>query len=270
MTQHEGEPGARHATPTTTRVGPLHVEQTGWGPDVVLVHAGVADGRMWDRQWVDWADRYRVTRLDLRGFGRSEAPAGTFSHAGDLLSVLDALEIERAALVGASFGGRVALDLAASRTGRVRGLVLVGAGLPGHEWSSEVEAFGAAEDEALEAGDLDRATEVNVDFWLPNADEAARAAIREQQRAAFALQVGTEDEEVLLTEDLETRLGAVDVPALVLVGEVDYGDFHVLADRIASRLPNARRETLAGAGHLPSLERPEAFAAVVLPFLATL
>jgi len=258
------------AIPTRTRVGPVHVEQAGGGPDIVLVHAGVADGRMWDRQWVDWADRYRVTRVDLRGFGRSEAPPGTFSHAADLLAVLDALGIARASLVGASFGGRVALDLAASRPDRVVALVLAGAGLPDHEWSAEIQAFGAAEDEALEAGDLDRATEVNVDFWLPHADEAARAAIREQQRAAFALQVGTEDEEALLTDDLDAQLRALEIPALVLVGEADYGDFHALGDRIASTLPNARRETIEGAGHLPSLERPEAFDAVVLPFLATL
>ena len=67
------------------------------------------------------------------------------------------------------------------------GLVLAGAGLPDHQWSAEIEAFGAAEDEALEAGDLDRATEVNIDFWLPSASEAVREAVRVQQRRAFEL-----------------------------------------------------------------------------------
>ena len=258
------------AVPTRTRVGPLHVEQAGAGPDVVLVHAGVADGRMWDSQWVDWAARRRVTRLDLRGFGRSDLPEGTYSHAGDVLAVLDALGIERAALVGASFGGRVALDLAASQPDRVSGLVLADAGLPDHAWSAEIQAFGAAEDEAIEAGDLDRAAEVNVDFWLPTASEAVRAAIREQQRNAFALQVGRDDEEVLLTDDLTARLGAVDVPTLVLVGERDYADFHAIADRLAAELPDARRATISGAGHLPSLEQPDAFDAAVLPFLDSL
>ncbi len=258
------------ALPTRTRVGPLHVEQAGAGPDVVLVHAGVADGRMWDSQWVEWAARHHVTRLDLRGFGRSDLPEGTYSHAGDALAVLDALGIERAALVGASFGGRVALDLAATAPERVAALVLACAGLPDHDWSEELEAFGAAEDEAIEAGDLDRATEVNVDFWVPAASESVRAAIREQQRNAFALQVGRDDEEVLLTDDLTARLGTVDIPTLVLVGASDHSDFHAIADRLAAELPDARRATVSGAGHLPSLEQPDAFDAVVLPFLDSL
>ena len=258
------------AVPTRTRVGPLHVEQAGAGPDVMLVHAGVADGRMWDSQWVDWAARRRVTRLDLRGFGRSDLPEGTYSHAGDVLAVLDALGIERAALVGASLGGRVALDFAASQPDRVPGLVLADAGLPDHAWSAEIQAFGAAEDEAIEADDLDAAAEVNVDFWLPSASEPVRAAIREQQRNAFTLQVGRDDEEVLLTDDLTARLQAVDVPTLVLVGDRDYADFHAIADRLAAELPDTRRAAVSGAGHLPSLEQPDAFDAAVLPFLDSL
>ena len=255
------------ALPKRTRVGPLHVEQAGSGPDVVLVHAGVADGRMWDAQWVEWAAQRRVTRLDLRGFGRSDPPEGTYSHAGDVLAVLDGLGIERATLVGASLGGRVVLDLAASAPERVAGLVLADAGLPDHAWSEEIRAFGAAEDEALEAGDLDRAAEVNVEFWLASAPESLRAAIREQQRNAFVLQVGRDDEEVLLTDALPSRLGSVGVPALVLVGESDYADFHAIGDRLAASIPDVRRATIAGAGHLPSLEQPEAFEAVVLPFV---
>jgi pimeloyl-ACP methyl ester carboxylesterase/mannose-6-phosphate isomerase-like protein (cupin superfamily) len=257
------------ALPTRAGVGPIYAEQAGAGADVVLVHAGVADSRMWDPQWVDWPSRLRVTRLDLRGFGRSAPPEGVYANPEDVLAVLDALGIDRAILVGASFGGRVVLDLAASRRDRVVGLVLAGAGLPDHDWSSEIRAFGAAEDEAIEAGDLDAATEINVDFWLPHASEGVRAAIREQQRTAFALQIGSDGEERLLTEDLVSHLAEVDVPALVVVGESDHADFHALADRLSTALPRATKETIPGAGHLPSLEQPGAFDAVVLPFLAT-
>jgi 3-oxoadipate enol-lactonase len=253
--------------PTRTKVGPTYVERAGAGRAVVLVHAGIADARMWDRQWVDWAASFDVTRLDLRGFGRSAPPAAPFSHASDVLAVLDASGIERAVLVGASLGGRVALDLAASRPERIVGLVLAGAGLPDHLWSPEVEAFGAAEDDALDAGDLDGATEVNVDFWLPDAPESVRAAIREQQRDAFALQIGSDAEERLLTDDLTLRLETVEVPTLVLVGESDHVDFREIADRLAATLPRARREAIPRAGHLPSLEQPDAFDALVLPFV---
>ena len=65
MTTHEGGHDA-----------PLHVERTGSGPDVVLIHAGIADSRMWDPQWAAWKTRFALTRLDLRGFGRSGPPVG--------------------------------------------------------------------------------------------------------------------------------------------------------------------------------------------------
>ena len=183
MTLHHGGHAVRH-----DGSGPLHVEHAGAGPDVVLIHAGVADSRMWEPQWAAWQTRFALTRLDLRGFGRSGSPVGSFSHAADVLDVLDAAAIERALVVGASFGGLVALDLAAAHPGRVAGLVLADPPLPGTPWSEEMRGFFAAEEEALEAGDLEAATDVNVEFWLPTASEPVRAAIREQQLNAFRLQ----------------------------------------------------------------------------------
>ena len=98
---------------------------------------------MWDPQWVEWPRDLRVTRMDFRGFGHSERPEGTFSHGDDVLAVLDALGLERPILVGASFGGRVALEVALARPDRVGGLVLAGAGLPDHDWSAELEEYDA-------------------------------------------------------------------------------------------------------------------------------
>ena len=94
-----------------------------------------------------------------------------------------------------------------------------------------------------------------------------RAAIREQQRHAFDLQAGTGEGEVPLRADLATRLGEIDVPALVLVGESDKDDFRAIAERLAGELPNARLVVIPSAGHLPSLEQPEAFETAVRPFL---
>src|SRR6187551_3380136 len=125
---------------------PLHFEHAGDGPHVVLIHAGIADSRMWASQWAAWEGRFALTRLDLRGFGRSGRPTGSFSHAGDVLAVLDDAVIARASLVGASLGGLVALDLAASHPDRVAGLVLVDAPAPPFAWSDEMRAFFDAED----------------------------------------------------------------------------------------------------------------------------
>jgi 3-oxoadipate enol-lactonase len=200
--------------------------------------------------------------------GARAHPPEPFSHAGDVLATLDAAGIDRAILVGASFGGLVALDLAAAHPGRVAGLVLADAPLPGHAWSDEMRGFFAEEEAALEAGELEAATDVNLEFWLPTATEEVRAAIREQQLDAFRLQTGDDEVEAsLLAEDLRGVLARLDVPMLVLTGEDDKADFVAIADHLAASLPQARRATIARAGHLPSLEQPAAFDAAVLPFL---
>jgi len=262
MTHHPGGHAARHDVAC-----PLHVEHAGAGPAVVLIHAGVADSRMWDPQWAAWQTRFALTRLDLRGFGRSDRPVGSFSHAGDVLGLLDAAGIDRALVVGASFGGLVALDLAVSHPEHVAALVLADAPLPGYAWSAEMRGFFAAEDAALAAGDLDAATDLNVDFWVGSASDPVRAAIREQQLNAFRVQSDDAADDSLLTDDLPGALASLAVPSLVLAGEHDKADFRAIADHLAATLPDARRATIGGAGHLPSLERPEAFDEVVLPFL---
>src|SRR5438067_4373907 len=140
----------------------VHHEVAGSGPPVVLIHEGIADSRMWNRQLAAYADAFRVVRYDIAGYGRSPLLGGTYSHSRDLLELLDELDIEQAALVGVSLGGRIALDAALAAPERVSALVLVAPGLPDWEWSEQVRRFGAQEDAALEAGDLAGAVELNL------------------------------------------------------------------------------------------------------------
>ena len=105
-------------------------------------------------------------RYDLRGFGRSPLGPGRYSNAGDLVELLEQLELRSASLVGVSLGGQVALELAVARPDLVDALVLVGAGLPGHSWSPEVRVYQAEEEAALERGDIDAGVEANVRMWV--------------------------------------------------------------------------------------------------------
>ena len=248
----------------------LHVETAGDGPAVVLVHAGVADSRMWDAQWEAFSDGFRVVRYDQRGFGRSPMPPESFSLARDLLGVLDRLEIERAALVGVSLGGRVALEVAVAAPDRVSALVLVGAGLPGHDRSEAMRQFDADEEAALDRGDLEAASDVNARFWLADdANDAVRGLVHAMQLRAFELQLPVEGEadEEPLVPDVADRLGEIAAPTLAAAGEKDVSDFHEIADRLAREIPGARRASIPGAAHLAPLETPDAFNALVLPFL---
>jgi 3-oxoadipate enol-lactonase len=199
-----------------------------------------------------------ATRHELRGFGDTPMPEeGEFSHADDLAA---ALEGQPAALVGASFGAQVCLELAARSPELVTRLVLLDSPLPDHDWSEEVRDFADEEDRLLEEGDLDAATDLNVRFWAPTLGDV----IAPMQRRSFELQVASQAEE-RAPEAID--LEAVRAPTLVVVGELDKADFHEIADRLVREIPEAEPAVIANAGHLPALERPEQTAHLVQEFL---
>jgi 3-oxoadipate enol-lactonase len=249
----------------------------GDGPTVVFLHAGIADSRMWEPQWTSFAAHYRLLRCDLAGFGRTPLAGLRVTYAQDVLDLLDGLGVMTAGLVGSSLGGRVALEVAVARPELVAKLVLVAAGLPGLDWSERVRTYGAAEDEAVARGDLEAATELNLRMWVDgprraaaDVDPAVRAAVAEMQRRALELQAPHSEqlEEDMLVPDVAARLGEVQAPTLVLVGDQDVDDMQGLARRFAAEIPVARMATIRGAAHLPSLEQPAAFDELVLEFLS--
>ena len=250
----------------------LPCEIVGEGRAVVLLHAGIADRTMWAEHLRPLADSgFRAVAIDLPGFG--EAPVASTEDAPwlDVIATLDALEIEQATLVGNSFGGLVAQRVAVFAPKRVSGLVLVSSGASGIEPSEALQSAWAAEERALAAGDVETAVQVVLDTWtLPGASQQLRERISTMQRRAFDLQVGTEElpeGEDPLESDLKA-LSLVDTPALILVGEHDMLDFQLAAEALTDALPNARRITMAGAGHLAPLEQPQEFRELLISFLA--
>ena len=263
---------------STAQKADLYREVAGSGPPVVLVHAGICDSRMWDPQWEAFQRAHRVVRYDLRGFGRSPLVPGRYSHPDDLIRLLDELAFGPAALVGVSLGAGVSLQVAVARPDLVSALVLVGSGVRGHEWSDDVTEAWAEEQAALERGDLDAAVEVNLRTWVDGPDRSpdevdpdVRRKVAEMQRRAFELwlPVGEAAQEEALVLDVGERLGEISVPTLAVVGECDVLDVHVVADRL-EREVGATRVTIAGAAHLPNLEKPREFDELVLGFLAEL
>jgi 3-oxoadipate enol-lactonase len=199
------------------------------------------------------------------------------SHGRDLIALLQQLGIQQASLVGASLGGRVALEVAVAHPQVVSALVLADAALPGYAWSDEIRAFGAAEDAALERGDLDAAVEANLRMWVDGprrppaaVDPEVREQVRQMQRRAFQLQlpVWEDADEDLLVSNFAERLHEVRASTLVVVGGEDASDFHHIAAQLARQIRGARHTVIPNAAHLPSLERPAAFNELVLRFLA--
>ncbi len=238
-------------------------------PAVVLLHSAVCDRRMWDAQVAALESRYRVLAPDLRGFGDRPHQPGPFSHAEDVLALLDSEGLERAAIVGSSFGGRVAMEVAVTAPERVTALALLCTAAPGLPQTDDVTAYGEEEDRLLAAGDLAAAVQLNVRTWLgPEAAPAARELVRQMQARAFELDAAAED----LVPAPEPRPVDIDpsalgMPALVVGGGRDLEWFQQIARHLADTMPRAELVMLDWAGHLPSLERPGETADLVGAFL---
>jgi 3-oxoadipate enol-lactonase len=245
---------------------------------LVLLHAGVADRRMWDGQWAGLTAVRDVVRLDLRGFGDSARPPdGAMDPVADVLEVVGVLDLGPCHLVAASFGAGVATEVALTRPDLVRSLVLAP---PGGslltEATPDLRAFFTAEREALAAGDVDAAVEANVDTWVvgrgrtaAEADAGVAASVRVMQRRAFEVGEALGDIEVVELDPPATeRLDELGAPVLLVVGGHDLDATHLAADHVAARAPRVRRVDVPGAAHLPSMEDPDGFLDLVLGWVA--
>jgi 3-oxoadipate enol-lactonase len=239
------------------------------GLPIALIHAGVADRRMWDPIWPALTWERDVVRLDLRGFGDSaERPSAPVSQAGDVLGALADLGVRRCHLIGASFGAGVAVETALTEPSAVASLLLAApAGSLLAEVTPDLRAFLDAEGAALDRDDLDAAVEANLAWWVEGTrrsagqvDPAVRALVARMQRRAFEVAATWDDVE---EEELEPpalgRLAEIAVPVLVLVGGLDLDAVRAAAARVIAESPGARRVDWPDVGHLPALERPADF-----------
>ncbi|CAN5157773.1 alpha/beta hydrolase [soil metagenome] len=239
----------------------------GDGPPLVLVHAGVADARMWEPLLPMLTPAHRVVRFDMRGFGRTRSIAGTFAPARDLALLLDALDIECAHVVGASFGGLVALELAATEPDRVESLVLLAPALPDIEPSPQLLAFAQAEEQAIQIGQIDDAVEINVKMWASGSAPGTRDLVADMQRAAFDLQLRERAESEELEPPISQSLSTILATTTIAVGDRDVIDFIHIAERLQRELPDATLHHIDDAGHLLALDQPEVVAQLILRHL---
>jgi len=224
---------------------------------IVLLHSALGDSRLWGRQFeLLRGSGYDVVAPDLPGWGETPMPTEAFSFVDVVAALLPAI------VVGNSFGGAIALRTALAHPDRVPKLMLVAPGFPDHEWSPEMKDYDERETALVEAGDLEGATQLNLDFWVAREHHDF---VRPQQRRAFELQTAHNGPEVTWP-DLPP-LSKLTMPTLVVVGDRDKRDFREIGERIASEAPNARLEIVAGAGHLVAVERPDEFDRLLLDFL---
>lgn len=252
----------------------IYYEVAGTGPPLVLLHAGVADGRFWDDQFATLAQHYRTIRYDLRGFGRSAMPPGPFSQHEDLAGLLDFLAVEQAIVVGISYGGKVAIDFALAYPQRVTALVLGAPSIGGAAPTERMLEFWEEEETAVAQGNLDHAVELNLRLWVDGiyrqpdeVDEQVRQKVGQMQREIFLMEVPEDVAEMRLEPAAYGRLAEITAPTLVLVGDLDLPEKVEEAAWLAEQLPHAQHAVMPGVGHMLNMEKPALFNELVLDFL---
>lgn len=252
--------------------GKHYYEIAGSGTPLILVHGFSLDRRMWDDQFAVLAESYRVVRYDVRGFGQSvDIPTDPYSYPADLLGLMDALNIEKAHLVGLSMGGAIVVDFAVQHQDRVLSLTPVDAPLGGMDWITDFPVrMGAAAALANESG-MDAALKP----WLE--DELLAPAMGNPTCAPALAEIigdytgwhwtsGVQG----LSADTPTiqLLDSLSVPTLVIVGEHDLIDFRSAADIMAGEISGARKAVMSGVGHMSNMEDPAGFNTLLTEFLS--
>lgn len=249
----------------------LRYRDEGCGPAVLLIHGWSLDLEMWDPQVAALGGSFRLVRFDRRGFGLSSGHASLDADAHDALSLCDKLQLDRIACVGMSQGARVALHLCRMAPERLSCVVLDG---PPH-----LLAEGAIhEEEEIPLGEY-RALLLRGDIrtlrgrWarhplmqLESGSAEARALL-----GRMAARYGGKD----LLQDQpasghhwdRAAAASLRTPALIITGEHDLPSRLQAADRLGETLPLARRASVAAARHLPNLDNPTSYNAILRAFL---
>jgi pimeloyl-ACP methyl ester carboxylesterase len=249
----------------------LHVERRGEGEPLLLIQGMGANSEHWGGPFLAELQRdFELILYDHRGIGRSAALHGditTADLAADALALLDALQVQRAHVLGFSMGGMVAQELALLAPQRVATLVLAGSSAGGTQSRPTGGDVVGELTAAVLSGDRERV--LRTAFGLVVSEPYAASAENYATFAAAArrhpasIQILMEQQAAIVAHDTYGRLRDLDVPTLVIHGSEDRMLSWINGDLLASLIPGARLERLEGVGHLVYWEQPERTAQLV-------
>jgi 3-oxoadipate enol-lactonase len=261
-----GDAQAQASTHATLEVdgGTLAYETCGAGPKaIVLLHDGILHSAAYDDVWPTLCERFRVVRYDRRGYGASSPANAPYDPVQDLEAVMKAAGLEHASLVGSSSGGGIAVDYALTHPDKVDRLVLVGPWVSGFDVSFGFIARSLKLVAKVKMGDLEGA--VKDPYILTKTADASRAKVVAWVKANPGnLGAGARERSPVVAKP---RLGEIQAPTLVLVGEVDIKDVQEQAKALEVLMPHAHRMVVPASGHLMYVERPATFAEIVRAFV---
>jgi pimeloyl-ACP methyl ester carboxylesterase len=257
----------------------IYYEIAGRGTPLVMIHAGVADSRQWNNEFVHFAEKYQVVRYDMRGYGKSEPVQSEFSHLSDLVTLLETLEInEPMILMGCSMGGGLAMDFALANPSRVKALIMVDAGPGGLVLETETPAKFLEVEKAFKAGDMDLVAELETQIWFDGSGRSPNQVDPSTRKLLFEMDrlVLTHEGKQLGKRLANTPTPAFEhlqdlaVPVLVIIGALDTPYMLAAADYMIKKIPLAQKVVIENAAHLPNMDHPHQFQAIVGGFLEKL
>ncbi len=243
-------------------------QQRGDSPRAVFLHGFGGDLSLWDSLWQNLPADFSALRYDLRGFGQSPYQMDErFSHADDLLAILDQQQLQECDIIGVSQGGAVALNFALSHPERVRKLVLISPGMVAWEWSENWQNLWSAIVEQARTGQMDKARDLWWQHPLFTSTRQSSAAKKLQdsiRRYSGAEWVADYQQHAL--PDIE-RIHGLSLPTLLLSGGRDMDDFRLIADTLEASVEAITRVDFPKQGHLLNLEIPQRCAQEIVKFL---
>lgn len=254
--------------------GRMYYEVAGAGHPFLMIHADVADHRMWDEQFATFSRRYRVIRYDKRGFGKTTSQDGPVSLIEDIAALLAHLGVAKTYVMGLSNGGRLALDFTLAHPEMVDALIVVAGGVTGFEApATEAEmALFETEMELEKRGDQAGLLDLGVHVWCDGPEQPegrTSQEVRDRLREMMT-DIYRDHHEKLEPIELEPaavgRLAEISVPTLAIFGSYDETGTIAAMELLAEHVAGAQKAAFATA-HMVNMEQPEAFDARVQGFL---
>lgn len=257
-------------------------EVAGEGHPLVLIHGGLMDQSMWDEQFEAFAQRYRVARFDVRGFGQSDVPAAgeQFSLFEDVYGLLKFLGIDKAYVLGLSMGGSIALDFTLAHPEMVDALILVAPGMSGDQTEPNEEELATWNqiEEAIKRGDLEQATELETRIWVDGPKRTPDQVHPEVRRRVYDMNLHNYrrmgSAELPSPQRLEPpateRLSEISAPTLLIIGDGDVRIMFIVMEKLVKGIRGAKKVVMHGVAHVPNMEQPQEFNRIVHNFLSSL
>ena len=261
-----------------------HYQQQGSGPDIVLIHGVTGDLSIWFlcKAMQELSVDHRVTAYDLRGHGYSDAPPTgytSFDQAGDLFAIMDGLGIEKASLVGHSFGGVIAAHAAALAPDRIEAAVFSDPYFPALRHLEDVSKWGHWE--AFQAEARDAGVELSGEFWydlgkffdqVKHLDDERMLKLRQSvglPAMGRLLRLGNTtcgDDSKVESGLTAEMIAGLPMPAMAIYGE--HSPFLSTAEFLSDNLADCRTAIIPDAKHRAPEENPEPFTQAVKEFFA--